>query len=97
MRSYEQSIACEPAEGRPFRFVWRARIWRVGSIQRSWVETVPWWLGNHRGSPGSSAVRTATRLVQRQLWRVDASSGERSGVYDLACCEGVWTLVAAVD
>ncbi|MFZ2625339.1 MAG: DUF6504 family protein [Propionibacterium sp.] len=96
MRSYEQSIACEPAGDRPFRFVWRARIWRVESIERSWVETVPWWLGIHGGPPGS-AVRTATRLVQRRLWRVEASSGERRGVYDLACCEDAWALVAAVD
>lgn len=90
MRSYEKAIICEPVRGEPHRFIWRSHVWQVSEIQRRWVEAVPWWLKS--GANGSSrAVR------QRTVWRVLAGSGQRQGVYDLACCEGEWSLIAAVD
>ncbi|SER48128.1 hypothetical protein SAMN05443377_10173 [Propionibacterium cyclohexanicum] len=95
MRSYEQTIACEPVDGCPTRFVWRSRIWRVESVQREWVETMPWWLVAPRGDGPTD--RIATGPLQRRLWRVDASSGPYHGVYELACWRDSWTLVAAVD
>ena len=47
--------------------------------------------------PSSPAHGLRRGARQRTVWRVVASSGDRQGVYDLASCEGEWSLIAAVD
>lgn len=72
------------ASGRPRRFTWRGRRYRVLEVLGHWREETGWWQ-----RPGDRPVRPQ----QADRWRVEASGGAVSrGVYELVCRGGRWTL-----
>jgi hypothetical protein len=102
--------AQEPEEG-PEQFLWRGRLWKVRAVLAHWVETAPWWAGEHAravigsddapaaGEPGPAGP--VDLLTERELWRVEAGRGslDPGGVFDLSFdwSDGCWQLVGCVD
>ncbi|WP_145978715.1 DUF6504 family protein [Granulicoccus phenolivorans] len=86
----------------PARFTWHRRVWVVRTILTRWVQTAPWW-----DSPAAQAVRSAgiepdpdaDVLGEQEIWRVLASDGRESGVFELLHdpAEHTWQLAKVVD
>lgn len=86
----------------PARFTWRRRMWVVRTVQTRWVQTAPWW-----DSPAAQAVRSAgidpdpdaDVLGEQEIWRVLASDGRESGVFELLHdpATHTWQLSKVVD
>lgn len=78
-------------DGRPIRFVWRARLYAVREVQEHWVVNREWWRD-------SGPVPAQPAL---QFWRVAAAtgSGQPVGVYELRgdVAAGTWTLRGVAD
>ncbi len=95
----------------PEQFLWRGRLWQVRAVLAHWVETGSWWQSTGaRAVIGSEESRGRKRprgavapdlLVERELWRVEASRGraDSGGVFDLSFDwgEGHWQLVGCAD
>jgi len=66
----------------PWQFVWRGRLYVVGTVLAHWVEVGAWW--RVRDAAG---LPVAAHATGRQVWRVEARAGRTSalGVYDLTC------------
>ena len=80
------------SDGRPVRFVWRGRLYRVRRVLEHWVTTRDWWREQH---PDGEATG------EREFWRVEAGAGRSAnpGVYDL-CFDWTanrWQLVQVMD
>ena len=114
MRQYDDPVEVRRGEAEdPDQFLWRGRLWKVRAVVAHWVETGPWWQGASDGGPDGGSdggsdggrSRTITDVVaERELWRVEASRGQRfgSGVFELcfdwaALAGAGWTLVRALD
>jgi Family of unknown function (DUF6504) len=69
----EVMVAC----GRPAGFVWRGRPHRVLRVLEHWVMTRDWWNEQHAGDPFWE------NPGEREFWRVEASSGDEAGIYEL--------------
>ncbi len=70
--------------GQPTSFVWRGRHYVVREVLSHWRERRAWWRDALDPAPGQPhGVAAAAR--EGQVWRVEASAGGRSGVFDLAC------------
>ncbi|MBA9004049.1 DUF6504 family protein [Thermomonospora cellulosilytica] len=63
--------------GRPVRFVWRDRPYRVLRVLEHWVTTRDWWREQHTGDPFWE------NPGEREFWRVEATPAEEVGVYEL--------------
>jgi Family of unknown function (DUF6504) len=68
-------------DGRPARFVWRARLYTVRAILEHWVVNREWWR-DPQAEPGEPGERGQPEL---EFWRVEAASGTgmTAGVYEL--------------
>lgn len=81
----------EPGSGRPRRFRWRGRRYRVLQVLGHWREEQGWW----RRADGRSV-----QIEQADRWRVEARNGtgdgghpvSERGVYELVCRGGRWRL-----
>lgn len=73
------------AARRPRRFTWDGRAYVVAEVLGHWVTGASWWR-----APALADDDTHT-------WRVEASAGQRSGVYDLSCSAGHWSLCRVAD
>lgn len=85
------------ARGAPARFRWRGRPYRVSGVLCHWVEAGQWWsrtwftgdeqqvYGARLTAAESPGPSVGMRAVERQVWRVEASTGFDGpiGVYDL--------------
>ena len=76
----------------PTAFMWRRRRFRVTAVLARWIEAEQWW----KAPPGADGDRAGDRIV----WRLEASAGPSTGVYDL--CQhtrpsGGWFLVRSFD
>ncbi|WP_067832112.1 DUF6504 family protein [Actinomadura kijaniata] len=78
------------ADGRPRGFVWRGHEYTVRRVLEHWVTTRDWWHERDLADmePG-----------EREYWRVEASPGRETGVYELRhdAVTGVWTLARMWD
>jgi hypothetical protein len=79
-------------DGRPFRFVWRSRLYTVRAILEHWVINREWWRDPEGpGPPGSDPGQP-----ELEFWRVEAAPGQGlpPGVYELRreIPAGTWTL-----
>jgi hypothetical protein len=94
----------------PEQFLWRGRLWQVRAVLAHWVETGSWWqstgaravIGSEEPEPVEARRGAAPDLlVERELWRVEASRGraDGGGVFDLSFDwgEGHWQLVGCAD
>ena len=71
---------------RPLRFTWQGQGYVVTSVLGHWVTGACWWRAPERAD------------ADTHTWRVEARSGSsRSGVYDLSCSSGGWTLRRPAD
>ena len=64
----------------PRRFTWEGRAYVVADVLGHWVTGTPWWRA------------PAEPDDDPHTWRIEASSGQRSGIYDLSCSAGRWSL-----
>lgn len=92
-RRYGEPIAVwTTSPGAPRRFLWRRHTYAVTQVLGRWVEAARWWQ-NEAGATG-----LGTRPPeQRCLWRVEARTGSRTGVFDLCRTPGGWSLRAVLD
>jgi hypothetical protein len=82
------------------QFLWRSRVYVIGSVLAHWIESGTWWtslhqpirsnLGLEQTADDCDLPRSITRDVgamERWVWRVEASASSSAliGVYDLAC------------
>lgn len=93
----------------PDAFIWRGRLYVVGTVLARWHERRAWWrdpaasslLG--LGSDDVSAVSTEPALTgECRVWRVEAAAGRSSpvGVYDMVHTPGpsdTWHLARVAD
>lgn len=91
---------CPDDAVRPARFRWRGHWYPVVAVLARWVEADAWWRSAVPAGPG--AVRQEAERPDRMLWRVEAGSGVRSGIYDLCALPSSgggsrWFLVRALD
>ncbi|MFM9135485.1 MAG: DUF6504 family protein [bacterium] len=68
------------AARRPMRFTWQGRGYVVTSVLGHWVTGASWWRAPERVD------------ADTHTWRIEASSGPRSGIYDLSCSGDRWSL-----
>jgi hypothetical protein len=61
-------------DGRPVRFLWRDRLYRVSRIIEHWVASRDWW---------PDVNPDAEETGEREFWRVEASLDREVGVYEL--------------
>lgn len=89
-RIYAEPIDVWLADGRPARFVWRGRMYRVRQVLEHWITTREWWKRSGAG-PGEP--------TEREFWRVEAGSGRAVGVYELRfdAATGQWLLARVWD
>lgn len=93
---FGEEIRVERGPAGPVQF-WRGQTrYSVGGHFASWVETVPWWPGEHGEVKGS--------VIGRRVWRVEAARVGRSrqsfaGVFDLSWEPAAdrWVLVRVHD
>ncbi len=70
----------------PSQFLWQGRLYVIRRVLAHWYEREAWWVEgpalSRRPGPPKSLRDLAT---DREIWRVEASSGRQSGsgVYDL--------------
>jgi hypothetical protein len=91
-RAYGEPVDVQARDdGRPFRFVWRGRLYTVRQIVEHWVINKEWW---QEGQEEPSHP-------ELEFWRVEASPGQglATGVYELRheVAARTWTLRRAVD
>ena len=94
-RRYGEPIAVwtsETSPGAPQRFRWRRHTYAVTEVLGRWVEAARWWQSGS-GAAGAESGPTGQRL----LWRVEARSGTRTGVFDLCRTPAGWSLRAVLD
>lgn len=72
----------------PTQFLWRGRVHLVRAVQGRWSQRVPWW----RAASNAEDDGGAGGVLERQVWRVEASAGRAAGtgVYDLVQGEQWW-------
>jgi hypothetical protein len=104
-RRYDDPVEVRRRDEDPAEFLWRGRFYAVREVLAHWVETGAWWQPTapveqpERVEP--AVAGSATLVAEREVWRVEASSGRAhgSGVYDL-CFDwavGRWVLLRAQD
>jgi hypothetical protein len=107
-RRYGDPIEVRSGSG-PEQFLWRGRLYVVRSVLAHWIEVGPWWhfasvLDLERAGtdriPEGTQPRSAAESAEREVWRVEATSGRAiaPGIYDL-CRDGAvdWCLVRTID
>ncbi|HYN66791.1 MAG TPA: DUF6504 family protein [Ornithinibacter sp.] len=77
MRRYDDPVDVRPvvdgsASFAPGQFLWRGRLYIVGTVLAHWIEVGAWW--RVRDSDG---LPVATHAASRQMWRVEARTGPR--------------------
>lgn len=91
-------------EAAPQAFRWRGRVYLVTEVLGHWVEAAAWWRPPRTGT--RAGARTGTGLAvaapagvvqQRRWWRVAARPSHpaargATGVYELCCSGGTWSL-----
>jgi hypothetical protein len=79
----------------PEAFRWRGRRYVVTEVLGQWVEAAAWW------RPGAAetvdVAATSQPVRQRRWWRVSArpthpATQGATGVYELCCSGGTWSL-----
>ncbi|QFG21223.1 DUF6504 family protein [Actinomadura sp. WMMB 499] len=73
-RVFGDPVDVSVRDGRPARFVWRGRGHTVRRVLEHWVATRDWW---REQDPDGDV------LGEREFWRVEASPGAETGVYEL--------------
>ena len=79
------------AEHVPVQFLWRGRLYVVHDVLACWRERSSWWeaapvAALHGGQhPDAAGPCAAAEVLEREVWRVEASAGRSApvGVYDL--------------
>lgn len=93
-RLFGHQIQVGVHEGSPTRFVRRIRgrayAYTVTDVLARWVELGQWWMY----SPGDGPAHSTG---ERQIWRVEATCGHSTGVYDLSYVNDSWRLLRIVD
>lgn len=110
MRRLDEPVLVRAADEqtRPGQFIWRGRLYVVRSVVDHWRERRAWWRDLVDGSradptvgadPQPSADLLAPESLEHEVWRVEASAGRLagSGIYDLRCARGEWSLVRLAD
>jgi hypothetical protein len=97
MRVYREPVEVQARDdGRPARFVWRARLYTVRAVLEHWVINRDWWR-----DPGPESAGSAPARPEQEFWRVEASPGQPMpvGVYELRheVAAGSWTLRRVMD
>ncbi|WP_018658529.1 DUF6504 family protein [Actinomadura flavalba] len=89
------AVEVDTVNGRPVRFVWRARAYTVQRVLEHWVTTRDWWLEH--------ATASDAELTEREFWRVEAVRTEDAprgvGVCELRyeAAAGTWTITRVWD
>jgi hypothetical protein len=65
----------------PEQFLWRGRLWRVCSVEASWVETAAWWERGVIGGVPAGAPATAVTGASAAVGVLDAEWGPQRAVY----------------
>ncbi|MGI5164414.1 DUF6504 family protein [Spirillospora sp. CA-253888] len=93
-RVFGDPVQVWTSQGRPARFVWRGRLYRVRRVLEHWVATRDWW---REQQPDEQDAPDA--LGEREFWRVEATPEREIGVYELRhdSATGAWTLSRVWD
>jgi hypothetical protein len=96
-----------PTGPEPGEFHWRGRRYVVAEVLARWTQSGSWWTGTAvRALHGGAAPKEAAGSLddgEEQWWRVEAGSGRLAalsggtGVYDLCCAGGRWSLKRVLD
>lgn len=91
MRVYDEPIAVK-FDSEPRQFIWRHKLLLVKQVHARWSRTGAWW----HELPEDP---TASLLVERETWRVEAGDARHSGIYDVTRTIGRedWRLATVVD
>ncbi len=85
----------------PVRFRWRRRTYVITEILGRWIEAGSWWAGAGAALRTETGVAPERPQTERLVWRVEARTTGRTGVFDLcetdARSDAPWLLLAAVD
>lgn len=103
-RLYAEPVEVRRGDDDPVQFLWRGRLYLVRSVLARWSEAGRWWrtpaaTALTAGDPAAGPASVDDR--ERDVWRVEATSGRLAGVgvYDL-CFDwsaGSWFLARALD
>lgn len=103
-RRYDDPVEVRRRDEDPAEFLWRGRFYAVREVLAHWVETGVWWqpatVGSSALAAGSPALSSGL-AAEREMWRVEASSGRLHGVGVFDLCfdwaAGSWSLLRALD
>jgi len=107
-RLYDDPVEVRRHDEDPAEFLWRGRFYAVREVLAHWVETGAWWQPATVGASALAAEATGLSSglssglsAEREMWRVEASSGRLHGVGVFDLCfdwaAGSWSLLRALD
>jgi len=112
-RRYGDAVEVRRRGDAPEQFLWRDRLYVVRGVLAHWVESGRWWRAPSARAVYTADVTGGAQAPagqippaglddgEREIWRVEASSGRSggTGVYDL-CFDwsaGAWQLLRTQD